>query len=281
MPYEYFVEKKVPYAQFHYTIDGVTYPDDLGRTMPYDEFYAKIKAGATPVTSQVNPDAYLAMFEPILQAGTDIIHITLSSGISGTYNSAVLAGEMATKQYPGRKITIIDSLCASSGYGFLLDLALERQEKGMGYGDLVGWIEDNKLNVQHWVFTDDLSHLLRGGRITRASFFFGTILSIGPLINVNNVGKLIPRVKIRGKSKANKELVKKMETLAIGGIDYDGKCFIAHSGYDDVQIVVDQIEERFTRLDGKVMVNTIGSTIGSHTGPGTVAVFFLGEKRVD
>ncbi len=282
MPEEYFKNRDIPYVCFHYNMDGKEYPDDLGKTMPFQEFYERIAKGALPTTSQVNVGQYLDFFEPLLKAGKDILHISLSSGLSGSYNSACVARETLLQKYPDRKIFLVDSLGASSGYGLLVDAAAGMRDKGVSIEELHDWLEKNKLTIHHWFFSTDLSHYKRGGRISAASATMGSLLNICPLMNMDNAGKLIPRTKIRGKNNVIKEIVKKMEEHAQNGLDYSGKCFISNSAcFEDARKVADLIEEKFKHLDGKVMINSIGTVIGTHTGPGTVALFFFGDLRTN
>lgn len=280
MSIPFFEEHQIPFACFSFIMDGVEYEDDYGKSMPIDEFYQRIEQGASPTTSQINVETYCDLFDPILKAGIDIVHITLSSGITSTYNSACVAKTMMEEKYPERSIDVIDSYGASSGYGLLVTLACEKRDAGMSAKDAVQWIEENKLTIHHWFFSTDLSSYLRGGRISATSAWFGTVLHICPLLNMDNIGRLIPRFKIRGKKKVIEEIVNKMEMYAIDGLNYSGKCYISQSAcYEDAKTVADLVEEKFKKLDGKVLINNIGTVIGSHTGPGTVALFFVGQKR--
>ncbi|WP_406242616.1 DegV family protein [Tissierella carlieri] len=210
------------------------------------------------------------------------MHISLSTGLSGAYNSACMAKEELLSRYPEQKIMIVDSLGASSGYGLLTDLAADMRDRGSSIEEVYEWLEGNKLNVHHWFFSTDLTHYKRGGRISATSAVVGNLLNICPLLNMSYDGKLISREKIRGKKHVIAEIVKKMKKHAENGIEYSGKCFISNSAcYDDARMVADLIEEKFPNLKGKVMINSVGTVIGSHTGPGTVALFFLGDKRID
>lgn len=280
MPAEYFVKKNIPYVCFRYVINGVEYPDDLGKTVSFEEFYNKVAAGAMPTTSQVNVGQYMDFFEPLLKEGKDVLHISFSSGLSGSCNSAVIArGELLAK-YPDRKLFIVDSLSASSGYGLLVDMAADLRDQGASIEELHSWLEANKLNIHHWFFSTDLTHYKRGGRISATSATMGTLLNICPLLNMSCDGKLTPQKKIRGKKRVMEEIVQTMEEHAQNGTAYTGKCFISHSAcYEDARKVADMVEERFPALKGQVMINSIGTVIGSHTGPGTVALFFYGDKR--
>ena len=280
MPASYFAAHNIPFAQFHFLMDGKDYPDDLGKSMPFDEFYQRITDGAQPVTSQVSVGDYTAMFEAALAAGQDVLHLALSSGISGTINSARVAQQQMAEKYPQRKIYVIDSLAASSGFGLMVEAARQNRDNGMGIDENAAWLEAHKLNLHHWFFSTDLTSFIRGGRVSKVSGFVGQTLNICPLLNVNDEGKLIPRQKYRGKKQVIRAIVDRMEEHAEGVLQYSGKCFISQSACEeDARRVADMIEERFPNLDGKVMINSIGTVIGSHTGPGTVALFFWGDTR--
>ena len=279
---EHFEKIDVHYCCFHYEMDGVQYLDDLGQSMDFDVFYQRMTDGAMTKTSQINADEYEEYFAKFLSQGKDIIHLTLSSGISGTFNSANLAKALLEDKYPDRKIYVIDSLAASSGYGLLVDHLAAMRDSGATIDELAAWVEEHKLNLNHWFFSSDLTFFIRGGRISKAAGAVGTVLNICPLMNVDFEGRLIPRYKIRTKKKVIQAIVDKMAEQAEGGTDYSGKCFISHSACEeDAKAVAALVEERFPNLNGRVLINSIGTTIGSHTGPGTVALFFWGQKRED
>ncbi|WP_022754936.1 DegV family protein [Butyrivibrio fibrisolvens] len=282
LPKDFFEKKNIRYICFHYQLDGVDYLDDLGQTIPLDEFYKKMEDGADTKTSQINVEEYEEYFESIVKEGKDIIHLTLSSGISGTINSANIAKDMVLDKYPDRKIEIIDSLAASSGYGLLMDILADKRDQGLSFEDLKEFALDIRNKVQHWFFSTDLTFYIKGGRVSKTAGFVGSMLNICPLLNVNIEGKLIPREKVRTKKKVSQRVVDIMEERALGGKDYSGKCFISQSACrEDAEYVASLIEARFPKLKGKVMINDIGTTIGSHTGPGTVAVFFIGDQKDD
>jgi len=279
---EHFERIDVKYICFHYMMDDAVYPDDLGQTMSADEFYARMAAGAVTKTSQVNIAEYVDYFSAFCEQGKDIVHVTLSSGISGTYNSACSAAQIVKESYPEREIYIIDSLGASSGYGLLLDTAATLRDQGMGAKELAAWLEENRLKVHHWFFSTDLTSYVRGGRISKTAAFFGGVFEICPLLNMDRLGHLVPRKKIRTKQNVIREIVQAMEDNAQGGTDYDGKCFISMSACrEDAEAVARLVEAKFPKLDGKVLINNIGGLIGAHTGPGTVALFFWGGERTD
>lgn len=279
---EHFQSRDIHYVCFHYFVNDVEYSDDLGESMPFDEFYAKIAAGADTKTSQVNISEYVDYFTEFLKQGKDIVHVTLSSGISGTINSARNAASILRERYPERKIYIVDSLGASSGYGLLMDTAATKRDEGLSAEELTEWLEANKLKLHHWFFSTDLTSYVRGGRISKTAAVFGGLLEICPLLNMDNLGRLIPRAKIRTKKRVIKEIVSKMEQDAQDGLDYSGKCYISQSAcMEDARAVADLVEAKFPKLNGKVEINSVGTTIGAHTGPGTVALFFWGSERKD
>lgn len=277
---QFYKDNNISYACFHFILDGKEYPDNLGQTMPFDEFYKRIADGADASTSQVSQQDYIDMWQPLLVSGQDVLHITLSSGISGTINSAMNAREALLEDFPDRRITIVDSLGASSGYGLLVTEACRLRDEGKTLDEAAAWLEDNKLHLHHWFFSTDLTSYLKGGRISRTAAHFGTLLKICPLLNMNTRGELIPREKIRTKRKVIETIVDRMTEHADGGTKYSGKCYISQSDcYEDAQTVADLVEARFPNLDGKVLINSVGTVIGSHTGPGTIALFFFGDMR--
>lgn len=279
---EHFEAIDVKYICFHFELDGVQYEDNLGKSIPFDEFYSRMANGADTKTSQVNAEEFEAYFRSFLEKGQDILHLSLSSGISGVINSAHIAKETLQEEFPDRKIYIVDSLAASSGYGLLMDKLSELRAQGKTIDEVRDFAEANKLNVHHWFFTSDLTFFIKGGRVTKTAGFIGSVLNICPLLNVDYEGKLIPRAKIRTKKKVIQAIVDRMEECAKDGLDYSGKCYISQSAcYEDARAVADLVEQRFLKLNGKVEINHIGTTIGSHTGPGTVALFFWGKKRED
>lgn len=270
----------VAFGKYHYIIDGKDFADDLYSSVTPKEFYGKIDAGAMPTTSQVTPEELCELFEPILSSGYDLLHIEFSSGLSGGWQSAVAAQEVMQKKYPERKVYIVDSLAASSGYGLLVDKAAELKEGGMGIDELKAWVEENRLRVRHWFFATNLAHFKRGGRVSGPAAAIGTLLNICPVMDVNSEGKLIVRRKALGRKKAIKDLFATMCAQADEGLGYSGKCYISHSMMDaEANMLKDMIEQSFTSLNGCVEINPIGTVIGSHTGPGTVALFFFGTDK--
>ena len=279
---QHFEKLGIPYICFHYELGGTTRPDDLWTTMSPSAFYQAMLDGAETHTSQVNVMEYMNFWRPFLEAGKNIVHVTLSSGISGTYNSACTAADALRREYPERKISVVDSLAASSGFGLLIDTMAQKRDEGMTMEELVQFAESHRLYLHHWFFSSDLTFYIRGGRVTKTAGFFGKLLNICPMLNVNNEGRLIPREKIRTKKKAILAIVDHMKEHAEGGLNYNKKCFLSHSDrLEDAQEVAALVEAAFPHLDGKVQINNIGSTIGAHTGPGTIALFFWGDLRTE
>lgn len=277
---EIFKEKQIHYICFHFELDGKEYEDDLGKSLPYEELYRRMSAGGKTKTSQVNSSEFIAHFEPFLEQGKDILHVCLSSGISGVINSANIAKETLEEKYPDRKIYIVDSFGASAGYGLLIDTLADLRNAGMSIEELYEWANNHAKNVQHWFFSTDLTFFVRGGRVSPAAGFIGGALNICPLLNVDNKGCLTPKHKIRTKKKVIQTIVNKMLENADDNENYAGKVFISHSVcYEDAKAVADLVVEKFPKLPNTPQIFNIGSTIGSHTGPGTVALFFFGGDR--
>ncbi|MCR5602271.1 MAG: DegV family protein [Lachnospiraceae bacterium] len=282
MPEEYFKRRNIAYCCFHFYIGGKMYLDDLGHSMSFDEFYRRMAEGEETKTSQLNVEEYITHFDKYLSNGKDIIHLCLSSGISGTINSANIARDDMLAKYPDRKIIVIDSLAASGGYGLFMDKLADLRDEGKTIDELADFVMKNRLKVHHWFYTGDLTYLVRGGRVSKVSGFFGNMLNICPLLNVNDEGKLIPRYKIRTKKKVMEACVEQMLLHAEGGAQYQGKVFVNHAGCrEDALAVISLMEEKLPGVKGKVELNYIGTTIGAHTGPGLVAVFFWGDERTN
>ena len=273
LPKSYYEEKGIPVISLSYMMDGVTYEDMNGLTG--QEFFSKIKEGSMPTTSQINPAQAKSAFEPYLQEGKDILYIGFTSGLSGSYNSVRMAIEELEEEYPDRKLIAIDSLCASMGEGLLLYKAVELRDQGKSMDEIAEWIENNKLNICHDVTIDDLFHLHRGGRVSKASAVVGSIIKIKPIIHVDEEGRLIVINKERGRKKAMMSLIDRMEEKSKGF--ENNVAMIVHGDVEeDAEFLKKQIEERFGIQN--VIINCIGSVIGSHTGPGVIAIFYMGDR---
>ena len=258
-----------------FTVQGKTYhnyPDD--REMDPKVFYKMLRDGEMATTSAVNVAEYTAMLEPLLQAGKDVLVLAFSSGLSTTYQSSVIAVNELSEQYPDRKIYTVDTLCASLGQGLLVYLAAQEQKKGKSIEEVRDWAEENKLHLCHWFTVDDLHFLKRGGRISAATAVVGTMLSIKPVLHVDDEGHLISMGKARGRNASLTALVDHMEQTAT---DVD-TVFISHGDcLADAEKVAADVRNRFGTKD--VVINNVGPVIGAHSGPGTLALFFLGTKR--
>ena len=248
LPYAYMASRHIPVLFYTYVVDGTEYDDDMGRDpAALPRFYGFIRQGKLPQTSQINVAAYMDFFEKLLQTG-DVLHIAFTSGQSGSVHNAFLAAEELRKKYPDRKLVVIDSLCSSSGYGLLVDCAADLRDEGKSLDEVAQWV--------------------------------ATVLNICPIMRLDDTGSIKAYSKVRGKKKAVEVTVDTMEQHAQGGRDYDGKCFVCHSDCpEDARMTIQAIEDRFPKLKGKIRLCDIGTIIGSHAGPGTVAAFFLGDER--
>ena len=258
-----------------FTVQGKTYhnyPDD--REMDPKVFYKMLRDGEMATTSAVNVAEYTAMLEPLLQAGKDVLVLAFSSGLSTTYQSSVIAVNELSEQYPDRKICTVDTLCASMGQGLMVWLAVQEQRKGKSLEEVRDWVEENKLHLCHWFTVDDLHFLKRGGRVSAATAVVGTMLSIKPVLHVDDEGHLISMGKARGRGASLTALVDHMEQTVT---DVD-TVFISHGDcLADAEKVAADVKKRFGTKD--VVINNVGPVIGAHSGPGTLALFFLGTKR--
>lgn len=274
LPKEYLQSKQVPIISLSYIMDGVTYEEMDG--LSHKEFFEKLRAGSLPTTSQINPEQAREALEPFAKEGKDILYIGFSSGLSGSYNSVRMAAEDLKEEYPDINIITIDSLCACMGEELLLYKALELKEHGMSMEEIAKWVEANKLHICHNVTVDDLNHLHRGGRISKTTAVVGSMIKIKPIIHMSDEGKLVVIGKERGRKKSLVSIVDRMEKQMQG---YDNDIVMITHGdcIEDAEFVKKQVEERFGIHN--VMINGIGSVIGSHTGAGVVAVFFMGDKR--
>ena len=282
LPAELLQSRDIRWTGFHVTLGDREYRDDLGATIPYPEFYKSMADGADTKTAQINVDEYMQYFSSLLAEGTDLLHVVLSSGLSGSYNSAMIAADELREQFPDRKIYVLDSRMATAGEGLLLEKLADLRDSGLSVEELYAWGETHKLEIQGWFFTTDLTWFIKGGRVSKLSGWFGTMLNICPLLNINGEGKLIPRLKLRGKAAVINALVDRMEQHAAGGTAYDGPCRLVHAhAPEDAAAVIAQIEDRFPALKGKVQTTYVGTTIGAHTGPGAVGLFFWGDPRTE
>ncbi len=283
LPLENLKARGVCVKNYTFTIADKSFIDDGGKSISYKEFYQAMRDGAVTKTSQINIAEFTEYFRDLLQKyDCDVLHLSMSSGISGTFNSARLAAESLKEEFPERRVVVLDSLCISGGYGFLIEWLCDLKESGYTFDELIKFADENKLRIHHWFYSTDLTFYVKGGRISKVSGLIGSILKICPVMNVNFEGKLIPRIKTLGKKKALFTTIERMSALADGGVDYSGRCIINHSDcLEDALLLKNAVEERFPLLKGKIEMTDIGTTIGCHSGPGTVAVYFLGTRRDD
>lgn len=247
-----------------------------GRDIGFEDFYARIRSGETATTSAVNVGDFESKMRPILSQGKDVLCINFSSALSTTYQSAVIAASDLRGEFPEAKIFVVDSLCASLGQGLLLYLCAQQKREGRSIGEVRAYAEATKGNICHWFTVDDLNHLKRGGRISAATALFGTMLSIKPVMHVDDGGHLTPVSKARGRKASLVALVDRMEESAVDAAH--GPVFISHGDCEgDALLVADEILRRFGNKD--IHLNFVGPVIGNHSGPGTVALFFVGSKR--
>lgn len=274
LPLDWLEERNVPVIPLKYTIDGETYEDMYG--LSAKEFFAKLREGKMSVTSQVNPEEAVKGLELILRKGKDILHLGFSSGLSGTTNSMRIAAEELSEKYPEARIVILDTLCACMGEGLLLYYALKRKSEGMDIDQLANWIEENKLHVCHNVTVDDLNHLHRGGRISKTTAVLGSLVQIKPIIYVDEEGKL----QVIGKERGRKKSLNKIVDMAVErykGWENDLVMITHGDCIEDAEYVAKLVREKMGIEN--ILIHNIGTVIGSHTGPGVVAVFCMGEKR--
>ena len=240
------------------------------------KMYAGMRAGEVATTSVVNPQGWGEVIEPVLAGGQDALVLTFSSGLSTTYQSAVIAASELSEKYPDRKIRVVDTLCASLGQGLLVWYACQKRDAGMGFEELADWCENNKLNLCHWFTVDDLMFLKRGGRVSAATALVGTMLQIKPVLHVDDEGHLINMAKARGRKASIEALATKVGETGLPG--ENDTVFISHGDcIEDVEILEAILKEKYGVKN--VFTYYVGAVIGSHAGPGTLALFFLGSKR--
>ena len=260
-----------------YTIGEKSYRNDPEETdLSSGDFYDMLRGGAMSTTSQINVETFREVAGKMARDGFDVLYVGFSSGLSGTFNSARIAFEDLSAEYPEHKFLAVDSLCASMGEGLLVYHAAQQQKAGRSIEETARWLEENKLHLAHWFTVDDLNHLKRGGRVSGAAAFFGTMLNIKPVLHVDDAGHLIPMEKVRGRKASLDALVAHMEKDAVDPASQT--VFISHGDCRaDAEYVADLVREKFGTQD--IRIHSIGPVIGIHSGPGTVALFYLGRTR--
>lgn len=280
MPYSYVSGREIPILFYAYTVNGQEYADDMGRDpQALPRFYDFLEAGSVPSTSQLNEFQYERFFDELLQKG-DVLHIAFGSGMTGSVTNAQKAAEKLRPMYPGRKLQVIDSLCSSSGYGLLVEMAADMRDEGSSLEKTAQWVMNNRKRVHHQFFSTDVKYFRRSGRMSGSAAMLGSVLGICPIMRLDDGGHIIAYDKVRGKKKAIARTVKTMAEHAQDGLAYAGKCLIAHSNCPvDASALKDAVREVFPNILGDIRICDIGTIIASHCGPGTVAVFFLGDER--
>lgn len=277
LPLELVGKLDVHVIPMHCAIDGDDYLITAdNRNLSSHDFYDMLRAGRVSSTTQVNGETFKAEVRPFLKDGLDVLYICFSSGLSSTYASIRIAIEDLAEEFPERKLRIVDSLSATGGEGLLVYHAVKRMEDGMGLDELAQWIEDNKLHFAHWFTVDDLKFIKRGGRVSATAALVGTVLSVKPIMHVDNEGRLIPVDKVRGRRKSLEELVAHMEKSAIRPADQT--VFISHGDTpEDAAYIEKLVRERLGVKN--VFIGPVGPVVGSHGGPGIICLFFLAEER--
>lgn len=279
MPFSYIDSRDIPVLFYNYTVDGTDYVDDMLRdpeALP--RFYSMLEADKLPTTSQINSYRYEEFFDSLLKNG-DVLHITFGTGMTKSYQNAVMAAKNMQEKYPDRRIIVIDSLCSSSGYGMLVDYAADMRDEGAEMDEVESWVNANRKNIHHQFYSTTLKFFRRTGRVSGAAAMIGNILGICPIMHLNADGKIIAYGKVRGKHNALITTVDTTEEHIKDGRDYDGKLYICHSNCpEDAEHTRVALAERFPKV-ADIKIFDIGTIIASHCGPGTVAVFFLGDER--
>lgn len=252
------------------------YKDDFGKTIKYKDFYSALREGEITTTSQINAQTFIDAFKEEVSLGNSVIYLGFSSALSGCVSSATLARNIVLEEYKDADISIIDTKSASLGEGLIVYKAYNMLQEGCSKEEVINWVENNKLKVNHWFTVDDLKFLTRGGRVSQGAAQIGTLLNIKPILNVNNEGKLIPQSKVSGRKRSLKVLANMLLERAVN--PEKQTIFISHGDcYEDAEFLKNFILEKISVEN--VIINNVGPVIGSHSGPGTVALFFLGSFR--
>lgn len=261
-----------------YTIGKEQHIDAPGQGLDTATFYRRLSDGETSVTSQVNVETFCNAFRPLLKEGKEILYIAFSSALSGTCQSAIMAQNMLKEEQLGGKLIVVDTLAASGGQGLCVYLALQKREQGMDVEAVAKWLEDSRQNIVHWFTVDDLQFLKRGGRCSPTAAFFGSLMNIKPVLHVSPEGKLIARDKVRGRNAALRGLVDRMENLAVN--PKEQTIFISNAACEeDAHKLSEMIHERLGVPMDRFIISSVGPVVGSHSGPGTLALFFWGKDR--
>lgn len=273
---EYAKKHDIRVIPLYYNMDGKIYGGD--DVLPPEEFYQKMRDGMMPTTMAVNPEVVENTFRSVIDEGYDILHIAFSSALSGSYNVSAMVGQQLCEELPDTKIIVIDSLSASLGQGLLIHKANEMRQQGAGLEETAAWVEEHKLNLCHQFTVDSLFHLYRGGRVSKTTAVLGTLIQVKPVLHVDDEGRLIAIGKVRGRKKSLMALVDKMEETIGSYRDKNDVVFISHGDcLEDARFVADKVKERFGI--NNFYIDMVNPTIGAHSGPGTVALFYFGDQR--
>lgn len=276
LPLQYIESNHIPFISLVYNFNGQDHHDDFGKSMDYHEFYEAVRAGEMPTTSQVNVQRYVDEFRKLVQDGNAVIYIGFSSGLSGSLGSAHIARKLVLEEIKNADISIVDGKSASLGQGLLVYYAYEMLKKGCSKAEIVDWLENNKLKANHLFTVDSLDHLKRGGRISPAAAMIGSILNIKPILHIDNDGKLVPLMKVQGRKKSLKTLADMLDEKIVNSSEQ--VIAISHGDcLNDVDYLLGLLHEKHVFKD--IIINNVGPVIGSHSGPGTVALFFFGNER--
>lgn len=276
LPAWYYETHNVHRILLGFTIDGVTYGEGEDAELDVKEFYERMRAGAMPKTFQITPDQALNRLRPLAEAGKDVLVVSFSSGLSGTYQSYCLAATQVKQEFPNAKVEVVDSLCASLGQGLFVDYIVKKADAGATLEETVTFAEELKPHLCHYFTVDNLFHLKRGGRVSGATALLGTMLKIKPVLHVDDEGHLIAVSKVMGRKKSISALVEKMEELQT--LEKDDPVFISHGDCrEDVEYLLTLLKQKFGERE--YFVEYLGNVIGTHTGAGVIALFFKGKKR--
>lgn len=273
-------KEDIKWIGYPFQLDDKEYTDDLGKTITLDEFYKRMIEGSSVSTSQITYVKYIEYFENLLKEEKDILHVCLSSGITGEYQQALMAKKELEEKYSERKILVLDSLTGTSGQGMLVLSMNKLRKEGKSIEEVYDWAVNNRLKINAMIFTTDLTYLVRGGRLSKAAGSFGNLLNICPIIEFNTNGELVVRDKIRTKKKAMKALIEIIKKDRIEDFDNGDEIYVIHThSYEDALELEKMLRKKLSNFDGEIKIAEIGTTIGSHLGPGSVGLAFWSKTR--
>ncbi|WP_178624312.1 DegV family protein [Frisingicoccus sp.] len=276
LPKSYIKENGLDVVTLYYNMKGVAYGKDV--ELEVKAFYDMMRAGEMPTTMAANPEELREMFEKYLKAGKDVLHLAFSSELSSSYSNAAVVARELNEEYTDNKVVVIDTLSASLGQGLVIYKAVQLREDGWSIDEVARWVEENRLHFCHQFTVDDLNHLYRGGRVSKLTAVAGTLIQVKPILHVNDEGKLIPIGKVRGRKKSLMALVDNMERTIGSYRDKNDIVFISHGdALEEAEYVAGLVKERFGIEN--FLIHPVSPTIGAHSGPGTIALFYMGDRR--